>query len=56
MNAERVRELAKEPSTWRGIGGLLVAFGLSSAGAVDAVVAAGFAVMSAVEILRREVK
>lgn len=44
----------KEPSTWRGIGGFIVALGLASVGSVDAVIAAGMAIVSAVEIIRRE--
>lgn len=45
---------AKEPSTWRGVGGLLVSLGLASVGSVDAVVAVGTALLSAVEVLRKE--
>lgn len=48
------RRKAVEISTWRGVGGLLVALGLASQGAVDAVVAVGVAVVSAVEFFRRD--
>lgn len=44
----------KEPSTWRGIGGLLAALGLVSAGSVNAVVAVGAALLSLVEVVRAE--
>lgn len=55
MNAvERLKEIALEPSTWRGVGGVIVALGIGSAGTVDAVVTIGIAVISAVEIVRRE--
>lgn len=52
--ADRLRKMAVEPSTWRGVGGLLVALGLASSGSVDAVVAIGAGVLSLVEIVRRE--
>lgn len=48
------RDRAREPSTWRGVGGLVVAVGLGSAGSVDAAVSAGVAVVSLVEALRAE--
>lgn len=51
-----VMDRLKEPSTWRGLGGLLVALGLASAGSVDAVVAVGAALLSVVEVVRRESK
>lgn len=51
---ERLRKMVVEPSTWRGVGGLLVTLGLVSAGSVDAVVAIGAGVLSLVEIVRRE--
>lgn len=44
----------KEPSTWRGVGGLVVSLGLASGGQVSAVIAAGMAIVSAVETLRSE--
>lgn len=47
-------ERAKEPSTWRGIGGLLAAAGVLSLGSVDALIAVGMAVWSAVEVIRKE--
>ena len=43
-----------EVSTWRGVGGLLVALGLVSAGQVDLIIAAGMAVVSVVEVIRKE--
>lgn len=52
--ADRLRQMAVEPSTWRGVGGLLVTLGLASAGSVDAVVAIGVGVLSLVEVVRRE--
>lgn len=51
---EVVLQRLKEPSTWRGFGGLLVALGLASAGSVDAILAIGAAIMSAVEVFRSE--
>lgn len=45
---------AAEPSTWRGVGGLLVAAGLVSAGSVEALIALGMALASVVEVIRRE--
>lgn len=45
-----------EVSTWRGVGGLLVALGVASAGSVDAVVAVGAALIALVEIVRDEKK
>lgn len=44
----------KEPSTWRGIGGLVVALGLASGVQVDAVIAVGALVMGATEVIRAE--
>lgn len=44
-----------EPSTWRGIGWLLVAAGLLPVGSVDMVVSFGVAMVGAVEVVRREV-
>ena len=52
--ADRLRQMAVEPSTWRGVGGLLVTLGLASSGSVEAVVAIGAGVLSLVEIIRRE--
>lgn len=47
---------AKEPSTWRGVGWLLVALGLVPAGSVEAIVSLGAAVIGAVEVIRKENK
>lgn len=52
----RVKQMALEPSTWRGVGALVVAFGLASASTVNAVVAAGVAIAGAVEVIRKEAK
>lgn len=52
MNWLKLRLL--EVSTWRGIGGLVVALGLASAGTVDVIIAAGVAMLSAVEVVRKE--
>lgn len=51
---ERLRKMAVEPSTWRGVGGLLVTLGLASSGSVDAVVAIGAGLLSLVEVIRKE--
>jgi hypothetical protein len=45
-----------EISTWRGIGGMVTALGLATAGQVDAVIAIGVAIISAVEVLRKDAK
>lgn len=47
-------ERFKEPSTWRGLGGMLVAAGLASAGTVDLIAVAGVAIVSIVETMRAE--
>lgn len=44
----------REPSTWRGLGGLLAAVGLVSAGSVDALLAVGMSLVSLVEVVRGE--
>ena len=49
-----IKRRGGEASTWRGVGGLVVAVGLASQGQVDAVIAVGAALMSAVEIMRSE--
>lgn len=43
-----------EQSTWKGLGWLLVAVGVLPVGSVDAVVAAGVAVVGLVEVVRAE--
>lgn len=43
-----------EPSTWRGVGWLLVALGLVPVGSVELIVSAGVALVGAVEVIRRE--
>ena len=45
-----------EPSTWRGVGWLLVALGLVPVGSVELIVSAGVALVGAVEVIRREKK
>ena len=47
---------AKEPSTWRGLGWILVAVGLMPAGSVEAVVAAGVALAGLADVLKKESK
>lgn len=44
----------KEPSTWRGLGGLLAAAGLIAPGAVEALVGVGLALVGLVEVVRKE--
>ena len=51
-----LKKRAVEVSTWRGMGGLLVALGLVSAGQVDLIISAGMALVSVVEVVRKEVK
>lgn len=53
---EFLQRKASEPSTWKGIGWLLFAAGVVPAGAVEAIGAAGLAVVGLVEIIRRETK
>ena len=49
-----IKRRGGEASTWRGVGGLVVAVGLASQGQVDAVIAVGVALLSAVEVVRRD--
>ena len=49
-----IKERLVEPSTWKGIGWLLVAAGVLPVGAVDGFVALGAALVGAVEIVRKE--
>lgn len=51
---EFLQRKAGEPSTWKGLGWVLVAVGLVPVGAVDLVVSAGVALVGLVEIIRRE--
>lgn len=53
---EFLRRKAGEPSTWKGLGWVLVAAGLVPVGAVDLVVSAGVALIGLVEIIRRETR
>jgi hypothetical protein len=54
MSKAELKARAMEPSTWRGLGGLFVAFGMATGGQVDALVAVGAALLSLVEVFRRE--
>ena len=49
-----LKNRALEPSTWRGLGWLLVALGLVPVGSVELIVSAGVALVGAVEVIRRE--
>jgi len=49
-----LKRRAKEPSTWKGVGWVLVACGLLPIGSVDLVVSAGVAVVGVVEMIRKE--
>lgn len=51
---EWLLERAKEPSTWKGVGWLLVACGVAPVGAVDVLVSVGVAVVGLVEVARKE--
>ena len=43
-----------EPSTWKGLGWVLVAFGVLPVGAVEGVVSVGLGVVGLVEMVRKE--
>lgn len=49
-----IKARAVEPSTWKGLGWVLVAAGLIPAGSVDLVVSAGVALVGLVEMARKE--
>lgn len=49
-----LKKRAVEPSTWRGVGVVLAAAGLMPAGAVEALVTVGAALVGLVEMLRAE--
>ena len=49
-----IKRRAVEPSTWKGVGWLLVAVGVLPVGAVDGFVAAGAALVGLVEVIRKE--
>ena len=51
-----MKRRALEPSTWRGLGWLLVAAGVLPVGAVEGVAALGVAVVGLVEVVRSEKK
>ena len=54
--ARFVARKAKEPSTWKGIGWLLVAAGVLPVGAVEGVAGVGLGLVGLVEIIRKEAK
>lgn len=47
-------EKAKEPSTWKGLGWLLVAAGILPVGSTELIAGAGVALVGLVEIIRKE--
>lgn len=49
-----LKDRAKEASTWRGLGLLLVAVGLIPAGSVELIVSAGVAIAGLADVLKRE--
>lgn len=51
---EFLTKKAGEPSTWKGLGWILVAVGLVPVGAVDLLVSVGVGVVGLVEMIRRE--
>lgn len=51
---EYLLKKAGEPSTWKGLGWLLVAVGLLPAGAIPALVSVGAGVVGLVEVIRNE--
>lgn len=51
-----MKRRALEPSTWRGLGWLLVAVGVLPVGAVEGIAALGVAVVGLVEVARSEKK
>lgn len=53
---EWMKRRAIEPSTWRGVGWLLVAVGVLPVGAVEGITALGVAVVGLVEVVRSEKK
>lgn len=51
---EWLKARAKEPSTWKGLGWVLVAAGVLPAGSVEGLAAAGVAIVGVVEMMRKE--
>lgn len=49
-----LKKRLQEPSTWKGVGWMLVAVGVLPIGSVDGVVAVGTALIGLVEIARKE--
>lgn len=49
-------EKLKEPTTWKGLGWLLVAVGIVPVGAVEPLVSLGVALVGVVEIVRKDQK
>lgn len=49
-----IKRRVVEPSTWKGVGWLLVAVGVLPVGAVEGFVAVGAALVGLVEVIRKE--
>ena len=49
-----IKQRAVEPSTWKGVGWLLVAIGVLPVGAVEGFAAVGAALVGLVEVIRKE--
>ena len=49
-----IKARAVEPSTWKGLGWMLVAVGVLPVGAVEGFAALGAAVVGLVEVIRKE--
>lgn len=52
--AEWMKRRAGEPSTWKGLGWVLVACGLIPVGSVEVVVSVGVGLVGLVEMIRKE--
>ncbi|MCL2344457.1 MAG: hypothetical protein FWC58_01225 [Desulfobulbus sp.] len=53
---EAVLNKLREPSTWKGLGWLLVAIGAIPVGAIDGFMTAGVALVGVAEVIRSETK
>lgn len=51
---EWLKKRASEPSTWRGVGFVLVAVGVVPAAALDVFVSVGLGIVALVEVVRNE--
>lgn len=51
-----LKKRAVEPSTWKGVGWVLVAVGVLPVGAVEGFVSLGAAIVGLVEVVRKEQK